>query len=194
MTKPNSHAGTEFDPKHRVVGAVILALFAIVFLPMILGHNPPGPGNGVTPSGFGGDESKVFVSKITPAQGQETLSLVQPPTPIVKSTEIIRPKTAVVARPAKPSKPIANKPSMTVSDSVGWLVRIGTFSQKDNAKRIVSALKSKGFAPKTGTIKSAKGPATRVWVGPFKKRDEAVSVRRQILKDTGQEGLIVATP
>lgn len=186
MTQSNSHGSAEFDPKHRVVGAVILVLFAVVFLPMILGQNQSGSGNSVVPSGFGGDKSKVFVSKITPAQGRE--APLQAPTPMAQV------KTVAAAKPAKPSKPITNKPSTAASDSAGWLVRIGTFSRKDNAKRIVSVLKGKGFAPKTGTIKSSQGPATRVWVGPFKKRDKAVLVRRQILKETGQEGLIVATP
>ncbi|NOZ10296.1 MAG: hypothetical protein GXP09_04530 [Gammaproteobacteria bacterium] len=189
MTKPNSHTSTEFDPKHRVVGAVILVLFAVVFLPMILRHNPPDPKNSVAPSGFGGDKGKVFVSKITPAQGQAAPPSTQKSAPIPEPVEIVRPKTIAVAK--KP-KPIVTPPSVATGGN--WLVRIGTFSQKDNAKRIVTALKAKGFAPKTGTIKSAKGTATRVWVGPFKKRDKAVLVRRQILKETGQEGLIVATP
>jgi len=129
----------------------------------------------------------VFVSKITPIENDEVSKQI-PPGPVLDKK--------VAPSPVKqPPQPAAKKvkPAKTASKP-GWLVRIGTFTREDNAKRIVTLLKSKGFAPKTSSIRAQSGQATRVWVGPFAKRDKAVSVRRRILKETGQQGLIVASP
>ena len=45
-----------------------------------------------------------------------------------------------------------------------------------------------------GKIKTKKGVATRVWVGPYAKRVQAARVRTRIERVTGEKGLITPYP
>ncbi len=76
----------------------------------------------------------------------------------------------------------------------GWIVRIGTFSQPENAARIMNSLKALGFKPSSERVKTSRGLLTRVWVGPYAQRVEAGRVRSRIQQATGEKGLIAAYP
>ncbi len=82
----------------------------------------------------------------------------------------------------------------TKSIERGWIVRIGTFSEPENATRIMSSLKALGFEPSSERVKTGRGVFTRVWVGPYAQRVEAGRARSRIQRSTGEKGLIAAFP
>lgn len=206
MTK--SVPESEFELKKRLLGAFILIGFGVVVLPALLGGNNPQSSVDelpVTPT----LESKVFVSKITPIGGTTPQPMPKPlasetqdnlieseapaPYPVTpKPPETTGNKTAKAQSPPKPkptSKPVTKK-----LDEPGWVVRVGTFGKKENANRVVKRLQQAGFEPSTTNIKTDKGQATRVWIGPYAQRVEAARMRTRVQQVTGGEGYIAAYP
>jgi DedD protein len=192
----------EFNPKHRIVGAVVLVALAVIFFPMLLENREAADNHGTSVIEIPQKEKKIFVSKITPVDGEpDTAPTASAPDTVSKSesapaTPAAKPKPKVEKPAASSKAPAAAKPTIehAAKAETGWAVRIGTFAQHKNADRIVSVLKKKGFDPHTQKIKTAGNKATRVWLGPFAKKDQAQKVRARILEQTGQEGLIVSYP
>jgi cell division septation protein DedD len=192
----------EFDPKKRLVGAAILIGLAVIMLPVILDSDDGSDSTSISDQdqfiqGLRNDyvsseeEVTVFVSKITPIEENSTS--------IDKGTE---PKT-VVADSSAPKRTPANKPvvkklgSPAVSSNTverGWMVRVGTFVNAVNVKKLLVDLSSKGFEPDTDTIETSRGMATRIWIGPYQRRVDAARARTRLEQQTGEPGLITIFP
>lgn len=208
----------DFELKHRIVGAIILIGFAVVVLPWVLGGPGPVPQSQSAPGAATGqdatgDNTKVFVSRITPIGGATppVLSVTKTAPETSVSTGIsgqpekekVEPKPApaeekpAAAKPPPPAskpKPPAQTAKAAPALTRGWVVRIGTFSKPDNATRVMAELRDKGFRPSSSKVKTKIGLATRVWVGPYAKRVEAARVRTRIERVTGEKGLITPYP
>ena len=59
-------ADDEFNPRHRIVGAVILVALAVIFLPMFLSERPPEPRT-TMPGAMPTPESRVAVAPVMPS-------------------------------------------------------------------------------------------------------------------------------
>ncbi len=196
MTHPSSTPG--FDLKHRVTGAIILIGFGVVVLPWILrGPVPQSPDvdRGVPAPAH---PTRVFVSKITPITGSTPLveAVTEEDAPPAEPTQApprtSKPVAVTTARPAAPAKPAAKKAQPSVDQ--GWIVQVGTFADRANSERVLADLRKAGFEPATSTVKTNKGEALRVWVGPFAQRVQAARVRTRIEQTLGYNGLITAYP
>ncbi len=223
MARTASSVGPGFELKHRVAGAIILITFAVVVLPMILGGPKPSVSERAgTVGGVPADEqsdTQVFVSKITPiggatpepvsesrapagddgpspTGGDRTAPGSNPPTP-APPTKAAEPAEKPVAKAPGTSLPrttAERAPPQEIELDRGWVVRIGTYSQADNAKRVMETLQRRGFKPSSGSVKTKSGVATRVWVGPYAQRVEAARARTRIERATGEKGMITAFP
>jgi DedD protein len=206
MSEQGNSGPPEFNPKHRIMGALVLVALAVIFVPMIL-ERPKGPEKAPAPvMEIPDKDKKIFVSKIkpitpeeeaAPANGAPAESTPQPPAqgaPPSKQEPASSPPAAEPAKQPAPKTATSGAASAAPPAAEGWVVRVGTFSQAENAERIKSTLKRKGFEPESGEIEVGGRSVTRVWVGPFETREKAAEVRSRILKETGQEGLIVAFP
>lgn len=231
-----------FELKHRILGAIILVSVAVIAIPMILG-DPKASAPAPYPEAQSntGEESGVFVSKITPIADDLEPAAATPatqkpqadPSPdpqtlraLVKESEAtsesaelpqetsdpqpadVSTTAAAAPQPPQPKEqdskieqkasaeatPAAETQTVASVDKRGWIVRIGTFSKRDNAKQISALLQQKGFEPVSGQVETENGPATRVWVGPFSARVEAARVQARIEDATGEKGLITAYP
>ena len=83
------------------------------------------------------------------------------------------------------------KPSVPATSSTGWAVRAGTYAKQTNADSVATALAGNGFtAHKTVVQIALGGNATRIWVGPYAKKETAgeVSLRLQVL--IGEKGFV----
>lgn len=205
-----------FVLKHRLTGAAILIGFAVILLPMLLGS--PENGDSTQNDGGGGDGSKshVFQSKIqpiggevpedraAPGSGQDAIRPDTPPPSGDDETQSV--VTAIedessgesgqtAARAGSDEEPEQSE-NGDDDGSVerGWIVQIGTFKNQNNVEKLVAKLQSGGFEPATTEVKTGKGAATRVWVGPFRTRVEAARNKTRVKQRTGTEGLIVAYP
>jgi len=201
-----------YDPRHRLTGAVVLILLAIVLLPMLLNKKP----NTETPEAdhvvmeIKKAGKKVFVSRISSTTPTESTAVQRQSSgadtkdkgkqssvlfePMVTSAV---PAKSTVKAPAKKSaakkpgtKQSTAKKSKAVSAS-SWIVQVGVFSKSVNASKKVSELKKKGFSAKSGRVKTSKGTVTKVWIGPFKDRKAAEKMQDRLRHKTRQRGIVV---
>jgi DedD protein len=170
--------------KQRLVGAAVLVLAAVIFVPMLLdqGDGDPKP----------------------PARIIQQLPLepVPPPLPDDASARSVpldsKPTVAVPA----PAAPAARKlPAKTVDKAApvapaatgmkpGFAVQVGSFSKAGNARGLRDKLVAKGY---TVFVKSS-GAVTRVYVGPQSSRGEAEKVLKKLLAELQLKGIVVQPP
>jgi DedD protein len=206
-------AEDEFNPRHRIVGAVILVALAVIFLPMVLNDHPtetPTAPVTVIPT----PDSRVIVAPVPPLG-----SMPRPETPqavpaagsgsTVVTKVVPVPVEPVVERPVTPPSPIepdkpvakvntesqppetasvATRPAMPAEK--GWMVQVGAFSHLENAKHLQEKLKQKGFQASLDPPAPAKGKTVRVEVGPYKDAASAKAAQARIHSELGIKGII----
>lgn len=191
----------EFNPKHRIIGAIVIVALAVIFLPMILDEREP-PSElkklAEIPSRNDISETKVVVSPVPAPEVKASGDAAAPATPVAET--VMQPEPKPVA-PVKKPEPVRAKPSAkTTSDHAaekitkGWVVQVGTFSNADNAAKLRDNLKSHGHPVHAESVTINDGKAVRLRVGPFREKSEAVKAQAQIQKESGTEGVVQAYP
>ena len=189
----------DFNPKHRIVGAVIVVSLAVIVLPMILSDEPGQPaasrvsGINEIPS----PETKVLrlpttslaEQAVTDRQVTTTATTVE--TGSTKKPEKATPTTITKATQTKQTEPQSSA-SETSTASRGWVVQVGTFSNDDNARRLRDKLKKHGFLVKLVNVKLKGEKAVRVRVGPYRQKRVAEKAQTQIRQKVGLEGVVLA--
>lgn len=179
--------------KKRLIGATVLVSLVVIFVPMLLQHEPvldqgiegsnipPRPqrnyDTGLLPEDDD-DLSKPLKGTVRISPG-ERLPFMEP---LVPPGDVEPPKTAPpkpkasvappATRSAKPAaKPKPAKKSPRVSNN--WVIQLGSFSRRSNAEKLVGQLQAKGFSASIEPVK-VKGKALyRVVVGPEADRRKA---------------------
>ena len=191
--------GGDFNPKHRIVGAVIVVSLAVIVLPMILSDEPGQPAT----SGVSGlseipqPETKVLrlptaslaEQAVTDTQVTTTTTTVE--TGSTKKPEKAAPITITKAMQAEQTES-KKSTSETSPASEGWVVQVGTFSNDDNARRLRDKLKKHGFLVKLIDVKLKGEKAVRVRVGPYRQKRVAEKAQTQIQQKVGLEGVVLA--
>lgn len=201
-------ARPQFNPKHRIVGAIIVVSFAVIFLPMILDERQP-------PS-----ELKSANPRPVREKTQETRVVIAPVAPVEikpKDTSDVAPKAevpvTVAPTPSKPEpKPVAESvapvkkivsptPEKTAKPSAaaekitkGWMLQVGTFSNIENATRLRDNLKSHGHNVHVESISLAGKKGMRLRVGPFQDKSQASKAQTQIHNETGVQAALQTYP
>jgi len=219
MAQVDVQDDAEFVLKHRVVGAIILILFAVFVLPFVLrGQDVTGTSGPATIRTLTDPDPTEFVSKVTPVDADQVANVnVSDDQPDEKTD---KKQTNTDAQPegedasksidlntrTQPAPDVSNDTSdatkkqavktekKVASIDRGWVVQVATFGSVDNANKMKIKLEQKGFSVKTSKIDTASGQATRVWVGPFEQRVSAGRARAEIEQTVGQKGLIMAYP
>ena len=70
------------------------------------------------------------------------------------------------------------------------MVQVGAFSLVENAKRLQTQLKQKGYSTVLDPPAPAKGKTVRVEVGPFKDAASAKTAQARIQKEFGIKGVV----
>ena len=106
-------AEDEFNPRHRIVGAVVLVALAVIFLPMLLSDRPPETGDSSVVRGGAAPETRIFVTPVAPP-GDKPASTAKPGVAgKLPETADTATKTVVVpVAPATPLPPSATAPSL----------------------------------------------------------------------------------
>lgn len=205
-------ARPEFNPKYRIVGAIVLVALVVIFVPMILDESEP-------PSELKDDrpppartETTSTQMVVTPVPGaeiknetKETLEIaspVPPPAPVEEKEKtkleakpaepaekpVATKKPEVAPTPAKPVKPVA----VAYKTGSAWTVQVGTFSNMQNALQLRDKLKGLGHTVHTNSITVGGKKLMRLRVGPFADRAKADRAQSQIRKETGIAGVVQA--
>ncbi len=200
--------------KQRLVGAVVLVALAVIFIPMLLsgegnlggsidGSNipaepdfrfPPVPdapkaplvaAAPVVPLGDEDEEneSPAVSGKSVPEKKVVDQSPTKPPAKVVEKA------------PAKPiSPPVAKAAPAESGKPSGWVVQVGSFSARNNARALRDKLRKQGYASFVESIKGASGRVYRVRVGPELSKVAADKLRQRLVKEAGLKGLVQAYP
>jgi DedD protein len=205
--------------RRRLVGAVALALLAIIVLPLVMDSEPKQAGQDIQiriPS----QEAEPSVGRLIPSHpaepspspvansatvGSEAAPAGSLPlkSSIEKSVEIPAPAVDKVSDekkrmgagavpPALPSKsPDVAKAvaALEGKESEQWILQLGAYQNAANVKQLVSKLKAMGLAAYTESFESPQGPRTRVRAGPFKSHDDAEKARLRV-KKIGVDGSV----
>jgi DedD protein len=188
-------ARPEFNPKYRIVGAIVLVALVVIFVPMILSGREPPPelkGAREAPPRAEIAETRMVVTPIAdeaePKESSEAAQVTPPaeskPAPEAEPVAPVE-KPAVAKKPEPaPAKPAAVK----IED--GWMVQVGTFSNTENATRLRDRLKSLGHSVHADSVTVGGKKAMRLRVGPFADRARADRAQAQIRKETGVAGVV----
>ncbi|HEY8554452.1 MAG TPA: SPOR domain-containing protein [Burkholderiales bacterium] len=193
----------DFDPKHRIIGAVVVVALGVIFIPMILGNR------GVPPAGTApaGEQTRVAISQVAPpAPAAEPLPAAPPTAPATPAPAAPVPAdTAPAAKTMEADKAAAPRQTKqtqvakaqapeTRAVASGWVVQVGTFTDTANAARLESRLRSQGQAVLTERIELDGRKAVRLRVGPFAERAAALRAQQRIEKHVGVKGVVLAYP
>ncbi|MBP8898700.1 MAG: SPOR domain-containing protein [Sulfuritalea sp.] len=197
------------------MGAVALALFAVIVLPMVMDREPRPLSQDIQvriPS----QDSTGFASKLLPGKPATPMPAPEPkpaaeekPSAQAKAEPAPAPSTpplaatkptapASVAPPAKPAErpaaqekkiePAENPAAKDAADAAGqWVVQLGAYKDAGKVRNLMSKLKGINVPAYTEKTETPQGPLTRVRAGPFPSQEAAEKARGRV-KIIGVDG------
>jgi cell division septation protein DedD len=195
-----------FNLKHRLVGATVLILFAVILLPRVL-------------TGTDAESVRSSVNvRTTPQIQPQVLSVVTPPksnqTEVSKRTRIEIIEQPAVARTGDGTRivessdlhsaddiedqnaeiPLLSHSSISKSIVTGFIVQVGIFQRPENTRNLISDLSKDGIDAKAETIEMDGRQATRIWLGPFSTRSEATREGNKAMMRTHSKPIVKEWP
>jgi DedD protein len=85
-------------------------------------------------------------------------------------------------------------PALANDDSLmRWIVQVGSFSSSENARQLVSRLRTAGLSAYDETVSTNNSTIYRVRVGPYLDRGEALQAEQRIGNDFGIDGVVMSS-
>jgi DedD protein len=186
--------------RHRLIGAIILVVVAVVVLPLVLDDKPPSVGEEIAIEIPDPLQNGEFTSRIVPVDPKKTAksSAASPTDSTQQAVTEEKPRAAGVEKAAAPAKKTSVAPAKSaakqkipaVASGQGFVVQLGAFSNVTNAQELHQRLKAQGIHSYSEPLKTAQGDKTRVRAGPFASREEAEKALAK-LKAMGVNGVVV---
>lgn len=168
--------------RYRLTGLVFLLAVAAVFLPMLF------DGDGVEP---------MQLDPMVPADFEVERDVAPPPdmTPVVA----VRPTLNSVVDEdgydpdtgTRFGDAVLLEDGADVDADLKWAVQVASFSQHENADRLIEQLRGDGYAAFVSHVKQSGEPAARVAVGPVIERDSAVRLKTELDRRYDFEAMLV---
>ena len=200
--------------KKRLLGAAVLASLAVIFVPMLieepptnrqeLREIPPAPERKDFASSMLREEVvrpqpvRVDIPAVTPSSVADTSAPVStvaaPPQP--EPTPEPQPAAPEPAQPAaQEQETVGDTPQPEVDTRTGltaWVVQVGSFSNRDNADRLIAKLREAGFQTADAEQVELRGDKRyRVRVGPMVEKAKAERLLPEIDKVSGTQGRVM---
>ena len=193
MPQPNDYL---FDLKHRLVGAAVLIVAAVIILPLLLTGQNYGHRNAlISNDGAGVPIQQTFISRIKVETPDVSTHRSSAGISNAESGPSKQPVTEESTKDVKNQQIVNNRP---VRDSVGltsgWVVRVGVFQIPENAKKRQSLLNEHGFDVSLEEAKLDGKAAIRVFLGPFSSEDEAERIKVQVVMVTNDKAFVAQYP
>ncbi|HKQ30969.1 MAG TPA: SPOR domain-containing protein [Burkholderiales bacterium] len=196
----------QFNPRHRIAGAIILVSLAVIFVPMLLDESTTPADNQslTTIPERDAPETKVVIAPVAPPVAEPAkiasaepdaaaVAKVEPvpePKAPATTTAAVEKKTDSIAK----AKPVAAKASDVEKISKGWVVQVGTFANAENAGRLREKLQGQGYAVNSESVTLQGNKAVRLRVGPYRDKTAASKIQAQLQKDLSIQGVVLAHP
>jgi len=176
--------------KQRLVGAVVLAALAVIFLPALFN---------------GGRPKQLDTLKEVPPMPATTPFVVQEPSrPPGAADEKVTPVSEMYAMDPKPTGAMEKIHQITqttvASGQPGlnkkgipnaWALQVGVFSDKTKADALKKSLQAKGYRAFTRTITRDKKDTTRVMIGPELDQSAVTKIKIAVDKEFVVKSIIV---
>ena len=192
--------------KQRIVGTVVLLALALIFLPIIF----DGEGSYQAPVSSRIPETPIISILPEPTQSRPaivgnvetiepevaaTVSLIEEVTELVEEPSVVI-ATAESVRDVEitESAPVFSREVMQLSDAglpQGWVVRLGSFSDSENASNLVTRLQDAGYKAYSRVMRSSQEALTGVFVGPWLDRGQVNEYQQKLQEEFSLAGLVV---
>ncbi len=189
----------EQELKERLVGAAVLVILAVIFIPMIL-DDTSDTDNEITKSNIPPKPESNFTSRIVPIQEAEikaeTLSPKEKGSPKKLQQVINTTGSAIKKAESTKSRDMGAKEEEII-DRVGlsaWVVQLGSFSNEANAQELNKKLRDAGYPAFVEPLKQKTTVVYRVRVGPELKRSDAQALRDRIKSTMKLDGIVIDYP
>ena len=206
--------------KERLVGATVLVLLAVVFVPMLLDAPreerealpdpiPERPRGGFTTKTItlGEPETPRLDAEIEREHRRHAQEAAAAPrdsagTPATAPASTTRDETSPAAAPqesAAAAQESAAAPQESAAEAAGtapdgWAVQLGSFTVSKNALALRDRLRAKGYTAFIESGFTATGAVSRVFVGPELDRGRAESSMAKLRREMQLEGIVVRYP
>ena len=191
--------------KQRIVGTAVLLALALIFLPIIF----DGEGSYQAPVSSRIPEAPIISILPEPTQSRPI---------IVGNVETIEPDASAAVSLIEEVAELAEEPSVaiatqeTVNDveitdapifsrevpqlsdaglPQGWVVRLGSFSDSENASNLVTRLQDAGYKAYSRVMRSSQEALTGVFVGPWLDRGQVNEYQQKLQEEFNLAGLVV---
>jgi DedD protein len=185
--------------KQRLIGAIVIIALAVIFIPMIL----EGPDDELSPRtqampppptiDYQSEvELPVPEESTEPSESfadttmeQEASAIPEPP---ISQAEVVTIEAEVPAKQAEPAVAKSTSPAIpslaaTSITQDGWILQVGSFSQRANALSLRDRLMKSGYQASVKDVKAAGGTIHRVLVGPVSDRPAAEKLRDKLASE-----------
>lgn len=162
--------------KQRLIGATILISLAVIFVPMLIGHQP--------------SESDIITIDIPEAPADldsRILALPEQENEVLAEVSISKETGIKVTKPSIPKPPEVK----AVEGVTAWVVQVGSFSEQKNADTLANKLKIAGYVAFVEQTEGKKGEVYRVRVGPELSKEKADAVASKLQKEEKLPNAIV---
>lgn len=192
--------------KQRIVGTVVLLALALIFLPIIF----DGEGSYQAQVSSRIPETPIISILPEPTQSRPVMAgNVETIEPEVATTvslieevaELVEEPSVAIAT-AEPisdveiteSAPAFSREVLQLSDAglpQGWVVRLGSFSDSENASNLVIRLQDAGYKAYSRVMRSSQESLTGVFVGPWLDRGQVNEYQQKLQEEFSLVGLVV---
>jgi DedD protein len=192
--------------KQRIVGAVVLLTLALIFLPIIF--DGQGSYQGTVTSRIP-DVPNIPILEI-PIQTRPVViantDAINANNPAAGDSSLATTAEAVIEEPAQADQSDDFEVMINASEPVfirevpnlsatglpeGWSVRLGSFSNSENATSLVQKLQAAGYKAYTRRVQSEEDVLTRVFVGPWIDTSRINEYQKQLQEQFQLAGIVV---
>ncbi|QDP01842.1 SPOR domain-containing protein [Thalassotalea sp. PS06] len=200
--------------QNRLVGTIIVAAAAVIFLPEFLDGEkkayqsqfeeiPQSP-DALNVVAIPAMNEQALIAKAKPEPLANEVALddepvfesgnpAKTPTAIIEEPDEAEPVTqAQAAKPENGASKVAKieaKPKSSAKAS-GWVIQLGSFRHKNNVQQLQDKLKDAGYTVFTRPVKTQGGTLTKVFIGPAVNRSMLEAELSKLHKLTGVQGRI----
>ena len=171
--------------KERLIGIIVLVLFAVIFIPMF----------------FTGTNDSILKNKenVSISKESEFISKLKPMTDTAtdSNTENIELAPVVEESLAPVVEEIPFNQEMLKTDAVGqmnWVVQVGSFLSKDNAEKLNQKVKKAGFRSFVNPITQNNKIMHQVCLGPEYDEADAKNLLKEIKNKMKLDGIVKKYP
>lgn len=175
--------------KQRLVGASVLVVLAVIFLPLLFDGS--GMAKPTAPLSLDLPEAS--------ASNTVTITLKPKHTQAVKVAPITPPKPVAKPSPADPVPVTEVKASpkavvAKLASQSQWIIQLGSFSQRANAQALRDKLINRGYKSFVESSGQGSSQVYRVRVGPESSRESAEAIRIKLKSREKRNGLVMGYP